>query len=60
MQKRSRLTPDFYLVSATRDVAAIERLDRTFGLALAVAEGREVVLADEPLCSGVHGVSIEV
>ena len=41
------------------DVELVERLHRRLGLTFGVAEGREVVLADQPLRRLVHGVAVE-
>ena len=42
-----------------RHIEPVERLHRRFRLAFGGAEGGEIVLADERLRSGVHGVRIE-
>ena len=59
MQERARGGVHLHLLAGARHVEPVERLHRRFGLAFGGAEGREVVLADQPLRRRVHGVDIE-
>src|ERR1700732_2500027 len=59
LQERTRRGADTDLFASARDIEAIERLYRRFGLALGRAEGGEVVMADKALCGGMHRFGIE-
>jgi hypothetical protein len=59
VQERARGGFDAQLLIDAHQVEAVERLDRRLGLALGVAEGGEVVPADQALGGGVHRRMVE-
>ena len=59
VQERARRGVDAHLVAVARHVEPIERLHRRLRLAFGDAEGREIVLADQPLRRRVHRLGIE-
>lgn len=64
MQKRPRakIEADFRTVFRvmSRDVQNIQRFDRTVCLTDRGAEGREIVLAYQMACTGLHGPGIQI
>jgi hypothetical protein len=59
MQERARGEGQVNLFADAGDGGVIQRLHRRLGLTLEVAEGGEVVMADQHLGGGVHGLDIQ-
>ena len=59
VQERERARFDENLIAVARDIEAVEGADWRIRLALGVAEGREIVLADQRLRGVVHRRGVE-
>ena len=59
MQERARARLEQNIVADAPDFEPIESADRRIRLALRIAEGREIVLADEHARGLVHGLGVE-
>ena len=60
MQKRSGAGANLDRVASAFDIEPFKRADGAFGLALGVAEGREIVPADKGLRGGMHRWHVEL
>src|SRR5476651_982526 len=59
MKERARLCNDADFVAAARHIKPVKRFHRRLSLAFGRAEGREIMIANQPLRRRVHGRGIE-